>query len=54
LEGNTYSSCYTVILAWCFSWMKYCDYCNAPLDGNACLYCYNNKEALQEFDNEDD
>ena len=34
--------------------MRYCDNCNAPLEDNACLYCYNNKKALQEFDNEDD
>jgi hypothetical protein len=34
--------------------MKFCDFCNTPLQGNACLYCYDNREALKEFDNEDD
>ena len=34
--------------------MMYCDYCNTPLDSNACLSCYNNKKSLEEFDNEED
>jgi hypothetical protein len=33
--------------------MRFCDDCNTPLQGNACLYCYGNKEALKEFEEED-
>jgi len=34
--------------------LKYCNDCNTPLQNGACLYCYNNKEALEEFEKEDD
>jgi hypothetical protein len=34
--------------------MKFCDFCNTPLESNACLYCYNNSQALEEFDKEEE
>jgi predicted RNA-binding protein with PUA domain len=48
-----YVNFYSGIFNWGMGFLKYCNNCNTPLQDGACLYCYDNREALKEFEEED-